>query len=103
MYHLVKVLSLPAAVEATTLLGYPAGLIVGLGLLELVCLAVYIIPRTSALGAILLTGYLGGALATQARVGAPAFSLAFPAIVGALIWGGLFLRDERLRALLLRK
>ncbi len=100
---IIKVLNLPPAVEATTQLGYPASLVVGIGLLELACLVIYLIPRTSVLGAILLTGYLGGAIATQVRAGSPLFSVVFPVIMGALIWGGLFLREERLPALLLRK
>jgi hypothetical protein len=100
---IIKVLNLPPAVEATTQLGYPVGLVVMIGIIELACLAVYTIPRTSVLGAILLTGYLGGAIATQVRAGSPLFSVVFPVIIGALIWGGLFLRDGQLRALLLRK
>jgi hypothetical protein len=96
----VKVLSMAPAVEASTQLGYPASLVVGIGILELACLAVYVIPRTAVLGAILLTGYLGGAIATQVRAGSPLFSIVFPVIVGALVWGGLFLREERLRALI---
>jgi hypothetical protein len=98
---IIKALNLPPAVEATTQLGYPASLVVGIGVLELACLAVYIIPRTSALGAILLTGYLGGAIATQVRAAAPLFPVVFPVIIGVLIWGGLFVRNERLRALML--
>jgi hypothetical protein len=101
---IIKVLNLPPAVEATTQLGYPASLVVGIGLIELVCLAVYVIPRTAVLGAILLTGYLGGAIATQVRASSPLFSVVFPVIIGALIWGGLFVRNARLRALVpLRK
>jgi hypothetical protein len=101
---IIKVLNLTPAVEATTQLGYPTGLVVAIGVLELACLAVYVIPRTSVLGAILLTGYLGGAIATQVRASSPLFSVVFPIIIGALIWGGLFVRDERLRALIpLRK
>jgi len=96
----IKVLSMAPAVESTTQLGYPVGLVVGIGILELACLAVYVIPRTAVLGAILLTGYLGGAIATQVRAGSPLFSIVFPVIVGALVWGGLFLREERLRALI---
>jgi hypothetical protein len=96
----IKVLNLAPAVEATTQLGYPASLVIGIGILELACLAIYVIPRTSVLGAILLTGYLGGAIATQVRAGSPLFSIVFPIIVGVLIWGGLFLREERLRALI---
>ena len=95
----IKVLKLAPAVEATTQLGYPAGLVIGIGVLELACLAVYVFPRTAVLGAIVLTGYLGGAIATNLRAGTPVFNVIFPAIIGALIWGGLFLRDARLRAL----
>jgi DoxX-like family len=72
----------------------------GIGTLELACIAVYLVPRTSVLGAILLTGFLGGATATHVRVGDPLFShVLFPSYVGALIWVGLLLRDPRLRAL----
>jgi hypothetical protein len=97
---IIKVLKLGPAVEATTQLGYPESLIIGIGILELICLAIYVIPRTSVLGAILLTGYLGGAIATQVRAGSALFSVVFPIIVGVLIWGGLFLREDRLRALI---
>lgn len=96
----IKVLQLAPAVEGTTQLGYPAHLVMGIGLLQLVCLALYAIPRTSVLGALLLTSYLGGAVASQVRIGAGLFTVAFAVIVGALVWGGLFLRDSRLRALL---
>jgi hypothetical protein len=97
----IKALSLAPAVEATTQLGYAAGVVVGIGVLELACLAIYVFPRTALLGAILLTGYLGGAIATQVRAGSPLFSVVFPVLIGALLWGGLLLRDARLRALLL--
>lgn len=96
----IKVLQLAPAVEATTQLGYPASLVLAIGAIELACLLVYAIPRTAVLGAILLTGYLGGAIASQVRSGAPAFSVVFPVIIGALLWGGLYLRDQRLRALI---
>ena len=96
----MKVLGMAPAVEATTQLGYPADRVAGLGVLLLVCLVVYVVPRTAVLGAILLTGYLGGAIATHVRAGEPLFSVVFPLIMGALIWGGLFLREPRLRALL---
>jgi DoxX-like family len=67
----------------------------------LACTVLYVIPRTAILGAILLTGYLGGAVATHVRVGSPLFThMLFPVYVGLLIWGGLYLRDERLRALI---
>jgi hypothetical protein len=87
-------------VEATVRLGYPESVILGLGIVLLACTIVYLIPRTSVLGAILLTGYLGGATATHVRAGDPAFPIVFPIIFGVLIWGGLLLRDARLRALL---
>lgn len=96
----IKVLQLAPAVDGTVQLGYPAGVTPGLGVLLLVCVAVYALPRVAPLGATLLTGYLGGVIATHVRVGSPAFSLIFPLILGALLWGGLALRDDRLRALL---
>jgi hypothetical protein len=72
-----------------------------LSTIELLCIALYVIPRTSALGAVLLTGYLGGAIAVQVRIGAPLFSTTlFPIYVALFLWGGLYLRDERVRALL---
>ena len=96
----IKLLNMAPAVEATTQLGYAAGLVAVIGLIELACLAVYVLPRTAILGAILLTGYLGGAVATHVRAGSPLFSVVFPLIIGALVWGGLLLRDARLRSLL---
>lgn len=78
--------------------GYPASLLVPIGVTELVCAALYVVPRTSVLGAVLVTGYLGGAVATHARLLQPVFPA--PAILGALAWLGLWLRDPRLRALL---
>ena len=97
----IHVMKIAPVVEAFAELGYPVSLAFGLGILELVCLVVYVIPRTSVLGAILLTGYLGGAIATQLRVGNPLFSQAlFPVYVGVLVWAGVFLRDNRLRALI---
>ena len=81
-------------------LGYPVSLALGIGAVELACLVLYVIPRTSVLGAILLTGYLGGAVATHVRVGSPLLThVLFPIYVAALVWGGLFLREGRLRAL----
>ena len=87
-------------VEATVKLGYPETVILPLGVVLLICTVLYVIPRTSVLGAILLTGYLGGAVATHVRVGESLFSIVFPIIFGVLIWGGLWLRDEPLRALI---
>ncbi len=91
----------PAPVIAATVqLGYSENVILGLGLVLLASTIAYLIPRTSVLGAILLTGYLGGAVATHVRVGGPVFAQLFPVFFGALLWGGLFLQDARLRALL---
>ena len=87
------------AVEPTVKFGFAASMVLTLGILELACLILYIIPKTSVFGAILMTGYLGGAIATQVRVGAEPFSIVFPIIIGALVWGALFLRDSQLRAL----
>lgn len=87
-------------VKATVQLGYPESAIVGIGIILLACTALYLIPRTAVLGAILLTGYLGGAVATQVRVGAGLFEITFPVILGALLWGGLLLRERRLRDLI---
>jgi hypothetical protein len=86
-------------VEATTKLGYDPSAIVPLGVVLLVCTVAYAIPATAVLGAILLTGYLGGAVASHLRAGDPAFPIAFPIIVGFLVWGGLWLRDRRMRTL----
>jgi hypothetical protein len=97
----IKILELPPAVEGTAKLGYPVSVIFGLGVLQAALLIVYLVPRTSVLGAVLWTGYLGGAVATHLRVGDPLFShVLFPIYVGALIWGGLWLRDENLRSIL---
>ena len=87
-------------VEATVRLGYPESVIFGLGIVLTACTVLYMIPRTSVLGAILLTGYLGGAVATHVRAGEGLFPMFFPVIIGVLVWGGLFLRDERLRTLI---
>jgi len=91
----------PPVVEALTHLGWSLDLVPVLGILLLVSTALYAIPITSVLGAILLTGYLGGAIATHLRVGDPLFShVLFPTYLGVLLWGGLYLRDPRLRALI---
>ncbi len=97
----VKVLELAPAVEGTIQLGYPASVIQGIGILQLALLVVYLVPRTSLLGAVLWTGYLGGAIATHVRVGSPLFThTLFPIYVAALLWAGLWRRDRRLRAAL---
>lgn len=97
---IIKVLNLQPVVEASQLLGLPAPLAPGVGVLLLACLAVYLLPRTAVLGAILLTGYLGGAIALQLRVEAGLFSLVFPVLIGVMLWGGLFLRNAQLRTLI---
>jgi DoxX-like family len=87
-----------AVVKGTMELGFPEGVIVPLGVVLIICTLLYAIPRTSILGAILLTGYLGGAIATHVRVGNPLFShILFPVYIAVLLWGGLFLRDAHLR------
>jgi hypothetical protein len=96
-----KLIPIPAAVESTVQLGYPESTVRVLGIILLVCLILYVVPRTAVLGAILLTGYLGGAVASQLRLGSPLLSTTlFPIYIGILIWGGLMLREDRLRALL---
>ena len=97
----VKLLELNLAIEANQQLGYPTNVIFWLGVLELICLVVYLVPRTSVLGAVLWTGYLGGAIATHVRVANPLFThILFPTYVATFLWLGLWLRDERLRAVL---
>ena len=96
-----KLNAIPAVVDATVQLGYPESSVRGIGLILLLCLILYVFPRTSVLGAVLLTGYLGGAVAAQVRVGSPLFSTTlFPVYVGVLVWAGLLLREDRLRALI---
>lgn len=88
-------------VEGTLALGYQESIIIPLGVVLLLSTLLYAIPKTSAIGAILLTGYLGGAVATHVRVDNPLFThTLFPVYLGILLWIGLFLRDERLRALI---
>jgi hypothetical protein len=100
----IKVLAVAPAVEGTTALGYPASAVRVIGVIELVCLLAYLYPPTAVLGAILFTGYLGGAIATHVRVGSPLLThILFPIYVAALLWGGLYLREPRLYALLPRR
>jgi hypothetical protein len=96
----MKLFKPAAVVKATTDLGYSESIIVPIGLVLIVCTVLYIIPRTAVLGAILLTGYLGGAVATQVRANAGWFPILFAVVFGILVWGGLWLRDTRLRALI---
>jgi formate-dependent nitrite reductase membrane component NrfD len=86
-------------VEATVRLGFSEDVIVSLGIILLAFTILYLIPWTAVLGAILLTGYLGGAVATHVRAGEGPFPVLFPVVFGVALWGGLYLRDARLRAL----
>jgi len=96
----IKLAVIPAVVDAFAQLGLPVALAQGIGVLELFCVSLYVFPATAALGAVLLTGFLGGAIAIHTRVGDPLLShVLFPVYVGALLWTSLYLRDERVRAL----
>jgi DoxX-like family len=96
-----KLILIAPVVEATKQIGYPEDLVRPIGVVVLICAVLYFIPRTAILGAILLTGLLGGAIASKMRVEAPLFSsVLFGVYVGVLAWGGLYLREERLRALI---
>ena len=97
----IHILRITPVVDAFAQLGFPLGTSRALGVIEIICVAIYLLPDTSVLGAILLTGYLGGAIATQVRVGAPLFSTTlFPVYVALFLWGGLYFRDERVRSLI---
>jgi hypothetical protein len=96
-----KLLNASVAVDALLEIGWPSGYLLMLGLIELACLILFLIPRTSLLGAILLTALLGGAIASHLRAGSPLFShTLFGVYLGVFMWSALWLRDERLRALL---
>ena len=96
----LKVLRLGPAPEGTMALGYPADSVQWIGIIELVCLVLYLVPRTSVLGGLLLTGYLGGAIASHVRISNPLVThTLFPVYVALVLWGGLYLREKRLRAL----
>jgi len=98
----VKLLRLPSVVQGFGVYGYSASLITVIGILEVGCTFVYLIPRTAVLGAILMTGFLGGAIVSNVRLNNSLFSI--PLILGVMVWGGLYLREPRLRALIpLRK
>jgi hypothetical protein len=96
----MKLFKPAVVVEATVKLGYAENTILPIGIVLTVCTILYLIPRTAVLGAILLTGYLGGAVATHVRVGEGSFPISFPIIFGVLLWGGLYLRNNRLRSLI---
>src|SRR3954464_14165161 len=96
----IKLLRLAPAVQGTVALGYPEHTVALIGAIELVCLVLYLVPQTAVLGAVVFTGYLGGAVATHLRVGNPLLShTLFPIYVGAMLWAALCLREPRLRAL----
>ena len=94
----IHILKPAPVVQAFAQLGFPLGASVFLGVLELAFTALYVVPRTAALGAVLLTAYLGGAVATQLRAGSGLFETFFPVIIGAILWAGLALRDARVRS-----
>jgi hypothetical protein len=96
----MKLVKPEPVVKATVELGYPESVIFGLGIVLLACIALYLIPQTAVVGAILLTGYLGGAVATHVRVGAGLFPISFPIVLGVLLWGGLVFRDDRLQEII---
>ncbi len=96
-----KLLGIPVAEETMRELGWPAGYAFLIGVIELICLVLYLIPRTNVLGAVLFMGLLGGAMATQIRAGSPLFShVLFSVYLGLFMWGGLWLRDPAVRALI---
>jgi DoxX-like family len=97
---ITKVIKVRAVMEASTQLGYPANTIFTIGIILFVCTAFYIIPQTAVLGAILLTGYLGGAVAANLRIGSAMFNTFFPIVFAALAWVGIFLRESRLGVLI---
>jgi hypothetical protein len=97
MSAVMKFMRPAEVVEGMKKAGWPDNLLFGLGVLEVTCTILYLIPQTAVLGAILLTGYLGGAVATHVRIGE---GFAAPVIMGVLVWLGVFLRDSRLRALI---
>jgi hypothetical protein len=99
MDGVMKLLKPAPVVRATLQLGFPESAIVGIGIVLLVCTVLYLLPRTSTLGAVLLTGYLGGAVASQIRVSAPWFNILFAVVFGCVVWAGLYLRDSRLRSI----
>jgi hypothetical protein len=97
----MKLMQLPIVLETGAQLGWPATSAVPLGIVLLACTTLYALPQTSVLGAILLTAYFGGTVATHARIGSPIFShMLFGVYLGLMLWGGLYLRDERVRALI---
>jgi len=99
MDGVMKLFKPPFVVAATVQLGYPVSAIVGIGITLLFCTVLYVIPRTAVLGVILLTGYLGGAVASNVRAGTPFFNVVFPVLFGIVVWASLVLRDKRLESI----
>jgi hypothetical protein len=97
----MKIVKPPQVLEANVRLGYPLSTLSGIGIALLACTLIYLLPRTSILGAVLLTGYLGGAVASNVRAGSGWFETIFPMLFAALVWCGVGLRDRRLRSLLI--
>lgn len=98
MDTVIKLVGASVAVDGTVQLGYGAHQVITIGMLELLGLLLYLVPRTATLGVVILTGYLGGAIASNLRLELPLFShVLFPTYVAALLWGGLYLRDARVR------
>jgi hypothetical protein len=97
-----KIVKAAPSVEGTIRMGYPATSVVGIGVLALACTLLYAIPRTAVLGAVLLTAYLGGAMASHVRLGVEAFPVVFVLAFASLVWGSLWLRDARVHGLLSR-
>jgi hypothetical protein len=100
MDGIMKLVKPAPVVEASAALGYPVTTLPGIGLALIACTVIYAIPRASVFGAILITGYLGGAVASQVRASAGWFELVFPVLFAVLVWGGLWLRDHRMRSIL---
>ena len=96
----MKLVKPAAVVTATLQMGFRESSIIPIGVVLLVCTGLYFVPRTAIFGALLLTGYLGGAVASQLCIGAPSFNVLFPAVFAALAWTALYLRNARLQALL---
>jgi len=95
-----KLFAPPPVVEAFTRLGIPLRTATAIGLLELACLVLYVVPSTAVLGAILLAAYLGGAVAIHVRARSTTFEMIFPVLVALMLWGALYLRDPRVRQLI---
>ena len=99
----MKIVKPPQVLQANVRLAYPVSTLSGIGIALLACTVIYLIPRTKLLGAIFLTGYLGGAVASNVRAASGWFETIFPVLFAALIWCGVLLRDRRLRSLFMGK